>query len=62
MKKLALDIETLCVESFSISAGPESARGTVRGHSGNMFCLPDDTKSKFWSCVCTPSGQYTCAC
>jgi hypothetical protein len=22
----------------------------------------DDTRSVYWSCVCTGSGMYTCAC
>ena len=62
MKKLALEIETLRVESFDTSAAADAPRGTVRAFTGNVACLPDDTKSKYWSCVCTPSGMYTCAC
>lgn len=67
MKKLALEIENLHVESFSTSMNGGEARGTIRGHDAtlNISCVPqqtDDTKSKYWSCVCTPSGQYTCGC
>ena len=66
MKKLGLEIENLRVESFTTSPGQDPGRGTVRGHEATLeaacFPEPKDTKSKYWSCVCTPSGQYTCAC
>jgi hypothetical protein len=66
VKKLSLEIENLQVDSFSTTLAKHAGTGTVRGYATlNISCVPQqtgDTKSKYWSCVCTPSGQYTCAC
>jgi hypothetical protein len=63
MKKLALD--NLKVESFTTAPEGEGRKGTVRAHACSSLQLPAPTGedcSVYWSCVCTPSGQYTCAC
>jgi hypothetical protein len=65
MKKLALEIESLRVDSFSTSLKEGVLNGTVRGFDGSSaheLCRPGDTRSVYWSCVCSPSGMYTCAC
>jgi len=38
MKKLALDLDQLAVESFT-TAGEAKERGTVRGHSGDVSAV-----------------------
>lgn len=63
MKKLAL--ETLHVDSFSPAPEATGPRGTVRAHACSTIVPQQPTGdycSVYWSCVCTPSGQYTCAC
>jgi hypothetical protein len=75
MKKLALDLAGLRIDSFSTSRGAQSARGTVRANSdefdtqwdcglvGNNF---GNTESQYWKCSpqptqYDPSCQGTCA-
>jgi hypothetical protein len=40
------------------------AKETVRNLELDLKSLAGggDTKSVYWSCVCTDSGMYTCAC
>lgn len=52
MKKLTLAKETL----QTLDNSGESLRTIVGG-----LRSPND-KSVYWSCVCTDSGMYTCAC
>lgn len=47
VKKLVLAKETIQVL--------DASRVVIAGGSGN-------TRSVYWSCVCTPSGMYTCQC
>lgn len=56
MKKLKLAKETL----QKLDIGKEPIGMIV----GGQFYYYDrcDTKSVYWSCVCTDSGMYTCAC
>lgn len=62
MKKLKLQIEALCVESFSTYA-VEPHQGTVLAHSGNSCntynhetCAQFNTCGGYGSC----NGEYTC--
>ena len=49
-KKLKLDVDTLCVHSFTADA-PEAARGTGRAAADDCTCQA--------SCAC-PSAYYYC--
>jgi hypothetical protein len=63
MKKLALDVDSLSVESFGTEVANDLVHGTVRGHEGSSAhakCKPGDTRSLYWGCV--TGGMYTCAC
>ncbi|HEX6899416.1 MAG TPA: hypothetical protein VF789_06865 [Thermoanaerobaculia bacterium] len=55
MKKLKLAKETL--QKLDIGKEPI---GMIVG--GQIYYNQDDTMSVYWSCVCTGSGMYTCAC
>ena len=58
-KKLVLAKETLR------ELGPNSVRKVLGGDAivSVAVCDPaDDTRSKYWSCVCAESEQYTCEC
>ncbi|HEY0017631.1 MAG TPA: hypothetical protein VGC13_15070 [Longimicrobium sp.] len=37
MKKLALDLDELCVESFDTTAPPKDSRGTVQGNMQSYY-------------------------
>ncbi len=50
MKKLALNLEDLAVESFDTS-GKAAARGTVIGH--------DETTGPYVVCSCAPTPNHT---
>ena len=56
VKKLVLAKETVRIL--------EKARNLEQiAGGGNIPRLrTDDTRSVYWSCVCTGSGMYTCAC
>jgi hypothetical protein len=57
-KKLVLAKETLW------ALGAREVGQIAAGASNLVQCrtTTDDTRSVYWSCVCTPSGMYTCAC
>jgi hypothetical protein len=40
MKKMRLDLDELVVEAFPTTDSEQGARGTVRGHSGQVECEP----------------------
>ncbi|HYW10662.1 MAG TPA: hypothetical protein VE871_01865 [Longimicrobium sp.] len=53
MKKIALNVETLSVESFQVSSREPVARGTVQAHEADLatrgqscyrtYCCPETT-------------------
>lgn len=55
MKKLRLDLDSMQVESFEISAGGERG-GTVRGNDSGADCTWDYTNT----CPGTTSPGYGC--
>lgn len=59
MKKIALNIETLSVESFVASSAMEQDRGTVQA---NMNTLNDNCYSKVGSCLRTACCPDTTVC
>lgn len=56
MRKLALNLEALAVESFDTSPARHSARGTVEGHS-------DDGYSEYYCpSISCPTQRYENTC
>ncbi len=64
MKKLALKLDDLNVQSFATTAGAGEARGTVRGHLGaasnDDFCS-DACGSQVYSCYTCDTCDAACA-
>lgn len=60
VKKLKLAKETL--QKLDTSREPIRTIVGGEGFVGVRFYDQCDTKSVYWSCVCTDSGMYTCAC
>jgi hypothetical protein len=55
MKKLTLELDDLCVESFE-TAGPVSLRGTVRAHGDSSDCSYFSPQYTF----CDLSCEFAC--
>ncbi len=53
MNKMKLDLDSLFVESFDTSSGPEG-RGTVRGHDTLME--PVQSAGRWTACICPPTS------
>lgn len=59
MKKISLNVETLSVESFELSAGAEQARGTVQA---NQQTLNENCYTRVGSCYRTACCPATTVC
>ena len=60
MKKLALKVEELAVESFDTGAGKER-NGTVRGHAESTGCTGEVGCDPSIMDSCPPPGGQSCA-
>jgi hypothetical protein len=67
MKKLALDVESLVVESFEPQPGMRGGRGTVAGHalppSKGITCAltcEGPTCERMTGCACPITAEATC--
>ena len=59
MTKIRLDLDTLCVESFSTDASPAHG-GTVQAHSPIDYGYTDVTGCGQETCAAYCSGGHTC--
>lgn len=52
MKKLTLNLDRLCVDSFETSLAAQVERGTIKGYdsSGAQVCLPKPTERYLNTC------------